>query len=136
MPRHVICISRARGALGEQVGRLVAAQLGLRYVDEEIVASAAERENVDPALVADAERRKSLVERILSGLAASGAEAYLTPVPSDMLESEHYRDLIREAIVQTAAQGKVVMVAHAASYALTGRDDVLRVLVTGSDAER
>ena len=136
MTTRVICISRARGALGEQVGRLVSDRLGLRYVDEEIVARAAEREDVDPGLVADTERRKSLVERILSGLAASGAEAYIAPVPSDVLESERYRELIREAIVQTAAQGGVVIVAHAASYALTGRDGVLRVLVTGSPEVR
>jgi cytidylate kinase len=132
MARRVICISRARGALGEQVGQAVASKLGLRLVDEEIVAEAAERENVDPDLVADAEKRKSLVQRLLMGLAASGAEAYVAPVQSEVLERERYRELIREAIVQTAAQGDVVIVAHAASYPLAGEDGVLRVLVTGS----
>ena len=39
--KRVICISRARGALGEQVGEEVARRLGLRVVDEEIVAEAA-----------------------------------------------------------------------------------------------
>ena len=72
--KRVICISRARGALGEQVGEEVARRLGLRVVDEEIVAGAAAKENVDPDLVADAEERKSLVHRLLMGLAASGAE--------------------------------------------------------------
>jgi hypothetical protein len=136
MARRVVCISRARGALGEQVGRLVAQQLGSRYVDEEIVASAAEKENVDPGVVADVERRKSLVERILSGLAASGADLYVAPVPPEVIMSERYRELIRDTIERTAAAGDVVIVAHAASYALAGRHDVLRVLVTGSDDVR
>ena len=132
MAKRVICISRARGALGEQVGQAVAKRLGLRLVDEEIVAEAAAQENVDPDLVADAEQRKSLVQRLLMGLAASGAEAYVAPVQSEILERERFRELIREAIVQTAAEGDVVIVAHAASYPLAGRAGVLRVLVTGS----
>jgi cytidylate kinase len=132
MAARVICISRARGALGEQVGEAVAKRLGLRVVDEEIVAEAAAKENVDPELVADAEQRKSLVHRLLMGLAASGAEVYVAPVQSEILERERFRELIREAIVQTAAEGDVVIVAHAASYPLAGQDGVLRVLVTGS----
>jgi hypothetical protein len=134
--RRVICISRARGALGEQVGQAVAQKLGLRIVDEEIVAEAAAKEDVDPELVADAEQRKSLVHRLLMGLAASGAEAYVAPVQSEILERERYRELIREAIVQTAAEGDVVIVAHAASYPLAGQDGVLRVLVTGTEEIR
>jgi len=136
MAKRVICISRARGALGEQVGHAVAKELGLRLVDEEIVAEAAAKENVDPDLVADVEQRKSIVHRILMGLAASGAEAYVAPVQSEILERERYRDLIREAIVQTAAEGDVVIVAHAASYPLSGQQGVLRVLVTGSEDVR
>jgi hypothetical protein len=133
MAKRVICISRARGALGEQIGEAVAKRLGLRVVDEEIVASAAARENVDASVVADAERRKSFVERLLMGLAASGAEAYVAPaVTSEILDQERYRELIREAILQTAEQGDVVIVAHAASYPLSGLEGVLRVLVTGS----
>jgi cytidylate kinase len=42
------------------------------------------------------------------------------------------RALIREAIEHMAAQGNVVIVAHAASHALPARSDVLRVLVTAS----
>ena len=136
MAGPVICISRARGALGEEVGRLVASQLGLRLVDEEIVAEAAAKENVEPEIVADAEQRKSLVQRLLMGLAASGAEAYVAPVQSEILERERYRELIREAIVQTADEGDVVIVAHAASYPLAGREGLLRVLVTASDDRR
>jgi cytidylate kinase len=45
---------------------------------------------------------------------------------------ERYRQLIRDVIAETAEQGRVVIVAHAASIALAGRSSVLRVLVTAS----
>lgn len=136
MPARVVCISRNRGALGEDVGRLVSERLGFRYLDEEIVSRAAARENVDPALVADVERRRSFVERLLGALAAGGADAFVAPVPSDVAESEHYRTLIRDTIEEAAAQGDAVIVAHAASYALAGREGILRVLVIASDDVR
>jgi Cytidylate kinase-like family len=37
----VVCVSHTTGAGGEEVGKLVADQLGYLYVDEEIVARAA-----------------------------------------------------------------------------------------------
>jgi cytidylate kinase len=44
--------------------------------------------------------------------------------------------LIRETVVQTAARGNVVIVAHAASHALEPAQQTLRVLVTASAATR
>ena len=46
------------------------------------------------------------------------------------------RALIQKSIHETAERGDVVIVSHAASYALAGRDDVLRVLVTASPETR
>jgi cytidylate kinase len=50
--------------------------------------------------------------------------------------TEKVRGLIRDAILATADEGRVVIGAHAASFALAGRDGVLRVLVTASDEAR
>jgi Cytidylate kinase-like family len=134
---RVVCISRSLGAFGEEVGRLVAERLGFRYVDEEIVSAAASREKLDPELVADAERRRSLVERLLNALAAGGAEAYVGQLPDDVTgQTEHYRALIRDTIEEAAAQGEVVIVAHAGSFALHGQERLLRVLVTASPETR
>jgi hypothetical protein len=133
----VVAISRAAGAEGERIGALVAERLGFRYVDEEIITRAAEKQGVDPAAIADAERRKSVILRLLEGLGRSGA-AGATPggpmwVPDDATELAQSRDrraLIRETIHETAGQGDVVIVAHAAAFALAGRDDLVRVLIT------
>lgn len=133
----VVAISRAIGAEGERIGALVSERLGFRYVDEEIITRAAEKQGVDPATIADAERRKSVIQRVLEGLGQSGA-AGATPggpmwVPDDASElarSQDLRTLIRETTLETAAQGGVVIVAHAAAFALAGREGLLRVLVT------
>ena len=49
MTVRVVAISREHGAGGEQVGALVAERLGFRYVDDEIVAQAAARGNINHA---------------------------------------------------------------------------------------
>jgi len=141
MARTVVCISHAAGAGGEEVGRLVAERLGFLYVNEEIVARAAAKGGVDAADVADEERRKSLAARALNAIAQGGGEAWtlgaVGPLSSrEELDSDDIRSLIRETIEQTAARGKAVIVAHAASYAIGHGDEVLRVLVTASPETR
>jgi uncharacterized protein len=137
----VVCISHATGAGGNEVGRLVAERLGFRYVDEELVSRAAVKGGVDAAEIADEERRKSRLARVLDELALGGGEAWAMGgfVPPGALEaptSDELRALVREAIEETAARGKAVIVAHAASHALAGRQDALRVLVTASPDTR
>jgi cytidylate kinase len=141
MACRAVCISRALGAGGEEVGRLVADRLGFVYVDEEIVSRTAARAGIDAASVADEEQRRSIVSRMLQALAQSGTEALAVgggpaPHPDDEPTGEAVRALIRETIEQTASQGNVVIVAHAASYALPPGPDALRVLVTASPATR
>src|SRR5262245_14190273 len=132
MASSVVCISRAMGANGEDVGRVVAESLGFEYVDEEVVARAASKAGVDAGVVADEEERKSLATRVLQALARSGGAEGLAvggmPIQSsDEPTPEDIRVLIRETIEHMAAQGKVVIVAHAASYALAHKPDTLRV---------
>lgn len=141
MPSKVVCISHATGAGGEEVGRLVAERLGFLYVDEEIVARAAARGGIEPADVADEERRKSLAARLLDAMAHGGGEAWAIGgtaplVAGEELGGDEVRALIRETIERTAAHGNVVIVAHAASQALPEAPEVLRVFVTASPDTR
>jgi cytidylate kinase len=140
MACRVVCISNATGAGGEEVGKLVAERLGFTYADAEVVARAAARGGIDAGSVADEESRKSLAVRVLEALALTGDVGLAAGVPlragSDELSGHDIRALIRETIEHMAAQGNVVIVAHAASHALPARSDVLRVLVTASMAVR
>jgi cytidylate kinase len=148
VPTRVICISHTAGAEGQSIGRAVSEALGFRYLDEEIIESAAESMSVDPAVISSAERRKSAAARFLDQLGQrtsaqssprmqtsagpARAEVSTREVPS----TEDVRALIRDVIHEAADEGGVVIVAHAASMALAGRDDVLRVLVTASPETR
>jgi cytidylate kinase len=139
--RRVVCISHATGAGGDEVGRLVADELGFLYVDDEIVARAAAKAGVGPAEVADAERRRSWTTRALDALAQGGSETWTVgavglPATSGELGRYDLLALIREAIEQAAARGNVVIVAHAASHVFASAPDALRVLVTASPDRR
>lgn len=139
MPARVVCISREVGAEGEAVGRLVAEKLGLQYVDEAVIARAAERGGVDQEQLADAEQRRSRLRRVLELLTDAGAAAgahVAEPAAVRAEREEANRALIRSVIQEIAAEGNAVIVAHAASMALAGAEGILRVLVTASPEER
>jgi cytidylate kinase len=138
MAASVICVSRALGAGGEDVARLVSERLGFVYVDEEIIARAAQRGEIDPGTVADEENRKSLIASLLTAMAQSGPTFGTPPVDTlgDEPTSDEVRSLIRDAIEEVAAKGNAVIVAHAASHALGSRSGALRVLITASPETR
>jgi cytidylate kinase len=136
----VICVSHATGAGGEEIGKQVAEKLGYLYVDEEIVVKAAADGGLEPRDIADEERRKSFASRFLDLLAESGGDALTLSTPSGeamgAVSAADVRSLIRETVAQTAGRGNVVIVAHAASYALEPGPHMLRVLVTARPAVR
>ena len=123
MKIRVVCISRSIAAGGEAVGEVVARRLGFRYVDEEIISRAANQAQVDAAVVAAAEQRKSLLERLLDKLPTAhdvaGAVTLSTGVPVDIFTGgvveyravpEDMRALIRAAIHEVAQAGQAVIV--------------------------
>jgi len=118
MVASVLCVSHTDGALGRAVGRAVADSLGFRYIDEGIVVAAAQERHVLPEAVALAETR------------GTGRDIEVDFGRYERTES--LRELIRDTIASTAEEGRVVIVSHAASYALAARPGVLRVLVTAS----
>jgi hypothetical protein len=122
-----------------EVAQGVAVRLGFSLVDEAIVMRAASEAGVEPQVVADVEKRQSFMDRLLdtfatssdaSALVFAGGGGYLPPESVPL--SDELRDLIRQAIEETASRGNAVIVAHAAAHALASRDDVLRILVTAS----
>ena len=118
----VVCLAHCEGACGEEIGQQLADRLGFRYADEAIVVAAAETEQVFPEAVSLAESRSP--------------GRWLEVDFNRFEKTEHVRELIRNAVHETAAEGDVVIVSHAASFALEGRDDVLRVRITASSETR
>ena len=141
MTCHAVCISRAVGAGGTEVGHLVAEKLSYLYLDEEIIARAAAKGGITAGEVADEERRRPALSRLLREIGrGAAAESYglagANALAAEGATPDLIRGLIQEAIEETAGRGNVVIVAHAASFALSGRSGVLRVLITASAENR
>ncbi len=119
------------------MARSVASQLGYRFVDDEVIEQAGEWVELAPAFVADVERRKSLIARVLGNLVESSSTPVVpTPREGRALPSDaELRALIKQVLASLAENGSVVIASHAASFALTGRD-ILRVLITASPDTR
>lgn len=132
----VITLGRALGAGGEDLGAALAKDLGFRYVDSEIITRAAERAGVSEETVARAEGRKSLTTRIMEHLAALPVQAGTGEMIVVPPVAEGYEQVIVDVVKEVAGQGKVVLVAHGAAYALARRAGLLRVLVTASEDTR
>jgi cytidylate kinase len=137
---RVVCISGCDGARAEAVSEIVAARLGFRLIDEDIIARAATEAGVEPHVVADAELRKSFLKRLVKQLESGSSLAVdssgLVTLAHSGVSEDDLRGLIRAAIEETAAHGDVVIASHAASIALAARDDTLRVFVTASPETR
>jgi cytidylate kinase-like protein len=139
----VVCIAGTDGADGDEVGRIVARELGFRLINQEVVLHAARIGRVEPRDVAGVEQRRSLLSRLFEQLgntdpAQAAAVGALMPQSTGELvpASDALRGLIQTAIEEAATEASVVIVAHAASVALAAREDALRVLVTASPETR
>jgi hypothetical protein len=143
----VVCISRTTAAGGEEIAQAVAQQLNFRYVDDEIIRLAAQRAQVDPALVAKAELRQPLLQRLLEKIprgaevasivgGAAGVPIGPSAPGAHRADAADLRAMIQATIHAVAGTGQAVIVAHAASMALGKAEGVLRVLVTASAPTR
>jgi len=122
MKADVICISHKTGASGYDVGEAAAGKLRYQLADDAIIMAAAQTEGLLPEAVSMAENPK--------------AKRTLEVDFGRFEKTEAIRELIRQAVVDTADAGNVVIVSHAASFALADRENILRVFVTASDETR
>ncbi|TMC00095.1 MAG: cytidylate kinase-like family protein [Chloroflexi bacterium] len=137
MSSKVISISRSLASRGEEVARDVANQLAFRFVDDEIIARAAAKAGVSPGSMEKVERSPSLIDRILKHMGSASVEpGFGAYTPPSLTASDSYEGIIAGVIHETAAAGKVVILAHGASIPLAGMPGLLRVLITGSPAVR
>ena len=139
METSVVSISRTLAAGAEEISRIVAKELSFRYVDDEIVLEASAQAGVSPEIVGEVEHSRPLLDRILGAMVHISADGISSFEGAPVVASEslaHYQDLIQWVIRETAAAGKVVIVAHGASIPLASMSGHLRVLVTASPTVR
>jgi cytidylate kinase len=136
MGYRAVALSQVDGSGAESIGRDVARQLGFGYLNEAIVAQVASDLGVDPAIVSEAEHRKSFLSRLAEMAARTAPDATANPPLYQFDETDMLLWLIRDALRDAAGRGNVVLVAHAACYACADRPDVLRVWVTAPPSTR
>jgi CMP/dCMP kinase len=136
----IITISRQYGAGGSEVARRVAAALGWRVVDNELVEAVAARAGLQPADVAEREERVAgFIERLARTLAASTPELFPGSVAGGTVPKLQEADLVRitESVVEEiAAEGRVVLVGRAAPAVLARELDTLHVKLVAPRAYR
>lgn len=127
----VITIEYQMGCGGRDIARLLAAELGLSYVDREIVKNVAHELHVAEAEADEHdERLAGLLERSMTMFWTAGelmggvmsAENVLAA-----LGDTAYHDTTREVIAAAARRNDVVIVGHGASFALAGWHGVMHV---------
>jgi Cytidylate kinase-like family len=138
---RVLAISPTDGSAGEQLGPVVARELGFQLVNEQIVAQAAREAGVTAEVVSNVEKRTSLLHRLLDGLGevgpagAAGLTGYAA-IPEDTGPNrDALRGLIRSVLEESAGRGNAVIVAHAASLALGDRETRARRLAEARDID-
>jgi len=126
----VIAISRQLGSGGAYVGREVAARLGYRYFDREIVRQAAAELRTDEELLAEREERVSnFWENLLRGMTLGVPEAGYVPPPIQMLYDEEL--FAAEALVmrKAAEKGNCVIVGRGGFHVLREKSNLVNVFL-------
>jgi cytidylate kinase len=127
----LITISRQFGAGGSAVAAKVAAALGWRVVDNELVELVAARAGLTPEDVASREERvPSFIERLAQTIVAGTPELPVPPEAGGTVVTLPEADLVRitERVVEEIAEvGRVVLVGRAAPAVLARQGDALHV---------
>ena len=160
----IITVEGRVGAGAPDLGRLVARELEIDFVDRLILAQIARRVNATMRALVDQERRvPSLVNRLAlrvqrvlerSAVAGMGGDPYFGPGVEDLIsrqyseyeeephttaeeiDDERFIATTREVIEDVAEQGNIVILSRGGAAILRERSDVLRVGVVGRMEDR
>lgn len=135
MAGPVITIARQLGSGGDEVAALVAEQLGIPLLDQEIISQAAREAGVSESAMRASERASSLFSRMLESLgkfgAAGGEAAALEGFTSTQLlsTSADFRALLERVLRGMAERGPGVIVGHAGQVTLRDVPGTLHVFI-------
>lgn len=132
MKKSIITISREFGSGGRTIGKLVAAKLGYKYYDKELVDKVAVETGFDPSYIAEHGEyapNKSMFAYAFTHIG--------TPGIMDGLSSADYLWIKqRQVILEIAEQEPCVIVGRCADYILKDRDDCLHVFIHAAPEKR
>jgi hypothetical protein len=136
-PVNVITVEREYGSHGGEFAHDLAAHLGWRLLDSELVKGAARVAGVNPKLAA------KLDERLDPWYYRYGKifwhDPVYAPVPGSEernLDSERMLELIRQEIVQAAKEGNCVLVGRGSACALASRPGCFHIFVYATSSAK
>ncbi len=131
-----ITISREYGSGGGEISRRLAARLGWRLIDHEIVARVAQELHVSEAEAASHdEYAESLLGRVLLSMRSIQPATVSLPTPLET-DIQAYHAALRRVVETAAAAGHVVIVGRGGQVLLATRRDVLHVRIVASLEQR
>jgi hypothetical protein len=129
-PVRVITVEREYGSGGGEFAHDLAAQLGWRLLDSELVTGAARMAGVDPKLAAKLdERLDPWYYRYGKVFWQDSAYPAAGVVEDQVFDSERMLSLIRQQILDAAREGHCVLVGRGAACALAGLTGCFHVFV-------
>ena len=127
----IVTVSRQIGAGGSEIASRVAAALGFRLVDNELIDRVAMQAGLARTEVANREdRAPGFLERLVRALSRSAPE--LQSAPPDRPPEPEEKSLVaatEKVVADLAAEGRVVLVGRAAPAVLSGAHDALHVKI-------
>ena len=129
--RHVtITISRQMGSGGTYIGYLAAKELGVKYVDRDILRQAAEHFGTDVRMLEDIDERSSgIIQTIIKGFSFGTPETgILQPTRQPVYNRELFTQECK-IMQEFADRFNAVIIGRGGFYALRERPDVIRVFI-------
>ena len=132
----VITISRQYGSGGHELGEKVAKELGIPYLDKQLIAMAAKEAGYSEEIFAHADERatNSLLYSMVTG--SYGFSHRVTGGVGEMPINDKLFIVQSDIIKKYAGEGPCVIVGRCADYILRENNNVLRVFVHGDKAAR
>jgi cytidylate kinase len=135
--RILVAVSRQMGAGGAYVGQAVARQLGVRYVDRELLDEAAKILGRDRAELESLEERVTSLWSRMAGVLAWGApEAAYVPPPMPSFYEDDLFAVESRIIREIAAREDAVFVGRGAGWILRAEAGLLTVFLHAPDDVR
>ena len=136
-PVRVITVEREYGSHGAEFAHDLAARLGWRLLDSELVAGAARIAGIDPKAAAKFdERLDPWYYRYGKMFWQDPVYAHATSGDEKIFDSERMLELIKTEILDAAKQGNCVLVGRGSACALAGRPGAFMFLCTPRPAPR
>jgi CMP/dCMP kinase len=131
-----VTISSQFGSGGSEVGRIVAKECGLLYLDHEIIAEVARRSGVNVELAASRdERTLGMARHVLEALHTNSPfsvniNTLLNPTsPPTYSQELVYWQLTRKVIMELATAGDAVIIGRGSQFLLRGKPRTLHIYI-------